>query len=110
MSISNPRKILWIDDEIELLTPHIMSLNDKGYEVNGGDALSLLKKNRYDAILLDQMMPGQDGMTTLELIREIEPALPVIMVTQMSDEKLVDEALGKKIDDFLLKPLNAGQI
>ena len=114
MSINNPRNILWIDDEIELLTPHIISLNDKGYKVtptsNGGDALSLIKKNKYDAILLDQMMPGQDGMTTLELIREIEPALPVIMVTQISDENLVDEVLGKKIDDLLLKPLNAGQI
>lgn len=114
MSTSHSRKILWIDDEIELLTPHIMSLNDKGYAItpasNGGDALSLLKENQYDAILLDQMMPGQDGMTTLELIREIEPTLPVIMVTQISDEEFVNEALGKKINDLLLKPLNAGQI
>ena len=114
MSQSNTRKVLWIDDEIELLSLHIMYLHDNGYEVtpssNSKDALQLLKEEQYDAILLDQVMPGQDGMTTLEFIRDIEPTLPVIMVTQMSDEKFVDEVLGRKVDDFLVKPLNGGQI
>ena len=113
-SQSNVRKVLWIDDEIELLNAHIISLSGKGYEItpaaNGSDALSLLHDEQYDAILLDQMMPSSPGITTLERIREIEPTLPVIMVTKSDDEKLIDEALAKKVDDFLVKPLNAGQI
>ena len=110
----NVRKVLWVDDEIEMLNAHIISLSTKGYEVtpaaNGSDALSLLREEQYDAILLDHMMPGMDGIDTLEHVREIEPTLPVVMVTKSEDENLIDEALAKKVDDFLVKPLNAEQI
>lgn len=108
------REILWIDDEIESLKSHILLLGEKGYKVtpisNGDDALSLLKEEHYDAILLDQMMPGHDGMTTLELIRQIEPRIPVIMVTQVKDDQLINEALSKRVSDFLLKPLTSTQV
>ncbi len=109
-----PRRILWVDDEIESLKSHVFSLSTKGYSLtpvsNGDDALSLLQEEVYDAVLLDQMMPGQDGITTLEGIRRICPQLPVIMVTQSSDDQLIDEALSKQVDDFLVKPLTPGQI
>ena len=107
-------KILWIDDEIDALKPHILFLREKSYEItpvsNGEDAISLLKESHYDAILLDQVMPGQDGMTTLDRIREVAPILPVVMVTQSSDDQLINEALGKRISDFLVKPIGGAQI
>ncbi len=108
------RKILWIDDEIDFLKPHIFFLEGKGYNItpvsNGDDALSLIREQHYDAVLLDQIMPGRDGMSTLALIREIEPSLPVIMVTKSEEEELMDEAIGNRIDDFLVKPLSPSRI
>jgi len=108
------RRILWIDDEIDGLKAHVLFLEGKGYEVtpvsNGDDALSLIKDHQYDAILLDQIMPGRDGMSTLSLIREVEPTLPVIMVTKSEEEELMDEAIGNRIDDFLVKPLSPSRI
>ncbi len=108
------REILWIDDEIDFLKSHIFFLQGKGYNItpvsNGDDALSLIKEQHYDAVLLDQIMPGRDGMSTLSLIREIEPALPVIMVTKSEEEELMDEAIGNRIDDFLVKPLSPNRI
>jgi len=108
------RRILWIDDEIDGLKAHILFLKGKGYDItsvsNGDDALSLIKEQHYDAVLLDQIMPGRDGMSTLALIREIEPNLPVIMVTKSEEEELMDEAIGNRIDDFLVKPLSPASI
>ena len=108
------RKILWVDDEIDALKPHILLLREKSYDVtpvsNGTDAISLLKESYYDAVLLDQVMPGQDGMETLDQIREIDPILPVIMVTQGSEDQLIDDALGKRVSDFLVKPIGVAQI
>jgi CheY-like chemotaxis protein len=108
------RRILWIDDEIDGLKAHIFFLQGKGYDVtpvsNGDDAISLLRENQYDAILLDQIMPGRDGMNTLSLIREIEPTLPVIMVTKSEEEELMDEAIGNRINDFLVKPISPSRI
>ena len=108
------RKILWVDDEVDALKPHILLLREKSYDVtpvsNGTDAISLLQESYYDAVLLDQVMPGQDGMATLDRIREINPILPVIMVTQGSEDQLVDEALGKRVSDFLVKPIGVAQI
>jgi len=107
-------KILWIDDEIEALRPHILFLKERSYDItpisNGDDAVSLLEEYRYDAVLLDQMMPGQDGITTLDRIREIDPIVPVIMVTQCNDDQFISEALGKRIADFLVKPIGVAQI
>ena len=108
------RKILWIDDEIEALRPHILYLNEKSYDVtpvsNGDDAISMIKSSRYDVILLDQMMPGQDGMSVLARVREHDASIPLIMVTQCREEAVINEALGKRISDFLVKPIGGAQI
>jgi CheY-like chemotaxis protein len=91
-----------------------MLLSEKAYDVtpvsNGDDAIALVTDIRYDAVLLDQMMPGQDGITTLDRIREIDPVVPVIMVTQCSDDQLIEEAIRKRIADFLVKPIGVAQI
>ena len=109
-------QILWIDDEIEALLPHRRFLEARGYVVtsatNGEDGIELLKQQKtgYDAILLDQVMPGKDGMATLDVIRTINTQVPVILVTQSSDDKFVDVALGKQVTDFLVKPTGGAQI
>lgn len=111
-------KILWVDDEIELLRPHVIFLQDKGYEVdtatNGQDAIELVKQNfheeNYDLILLDEMMAGMGGLSTLEVIKGIAPEIPVVMITKNEAESLMDEAIGQKISDYLTKPVNPSQI
>ncbi len=106
--------ILWVDDEIDLLKSQIMFLEERGYKVkpasNGEDAVGLVGEELFDLVLLDQMMPGMDGLTTLVKIKDIAPSLPVVMITKMEEEDLIDEALRKRIDDFLLKPVNPIQI
>ena len=108
--------ILWIDDEIEALQPHIRVLRERGYTVtpvtNGEDGIALLTNSdtQYSAILLDQVMPGKDGMATLEAIRTINAQIPVILVTQSSDEQFIEVALGKQVTDFLVKPIGVAQI
>jgi len=109
------RRILWIDDEIELLESHAFLLRQKGYDVvpaaSGHDGLSLLSVERFDAVLLDQIMPGgMDGLTTLTEIRKLEPTLPVIMVTKNQDMSLIADAVMRQVDDFLVKPLTPCQI
>ena len=108
------RKIIWIDDEIELLRSHILFLNEKGYEVtsvtNGDDAIGLISKNDFDLVFLDEMMPGKDGLQTLSEIKEIKPFLPVVMITKNEEESLMEEAIGGKIADYLTKPINPSQI
>ena len=112
----NERKasILWVDDEVDLLKSHIMFLEERGYKVkpvaNGEDAVGLIGREQFDLVLLDQMMPGMDGLTTFARIKEKNPALPVVMITKLEEEELIDEALRKRIDDFLLKPINPVQI
>lgn len=108
------RKILWADDEIELLRPHILLLEERGYRVtpvtNGTDAVACAARERFDAVLLDETMPGLGGLATLEAIKEQNPALPVVLVTKNEAETLMDEAIGRRIDDFLLKPVRPAQI
>jgi CheY-like chemotaxis protein len=110
------KKVLWADDEIEFLRAHIMFLETRGYSVtpvySGHDAIHLIRENpkAFDIVLLDEQMPGKDGLTTLEEIKEIVPDLPVVMVTKSEEEHLMDEALGKKIDGYLTKPVNPSQI
>jgi DNA-binding response OmpR family regulator len=107
-------KILWVDDEIELLRSHFLFLEEKGYLVhpvtNADDAISLVRQEHFDLVLLDEMMPGKDGLTALAEIKEINPSLPVVMVTKNEEERLMEEAIGSRIDDYLTKPVNPSQI
>lgn len=106
--------ILWADDEIDLLKPHIMFLQDKGYNVidvmSGDEALDELEKNTVDLIFLDEQMPGLSGIDTLTIIKERYPLIPVIMITKSEEEHIMDEAIGGKISDYLIKPVNPKQI
>lgn len=108
------KKIIWADDEIELLRPHILFLEQRGYDVtpvtNGEDAISHIRQGKYDLVLLDEMMTGKDGLTTLEEIKSLTPMLPVVMITKSEEEQLMEDALGRKIDYYLTKPVNPSQI
>ena len=108
------KKILWADDEIDLLKPHILYLEGKGYSVtpatNGEDALSMVGASPYDVVLLDEMMPGMGGLATLAAIKDKFPSLPVILITKSEQEEIMDEALGRRITDYLIKPVNPSQI
>ena len=107
-------KLLWVDDEIEHLHAHILFLEKKGYEVvvanNGIDATEQCQQQTFDLILLDEMMPGISGLETLQRIKEIQPQTPVVMVTKSEEEDIMDQAIGKKIADYLIKPVNPKQI
>ncbi|MEE9442263.1 MAG: bifunctional response regulator/alkaline phosphatase family protein [candidate division Zixibacteria bacterium] len=107
-------KILWVDDEIDMLEAHISFLTQRGFEVtpcsSGDDAIDAISKDEYDLVLLDEMMPGKDGLQTLVEIKDIRPHLPVVMVTKSEEESLMEEALGQKIDDYLTKPVNPSQV
>ncbi len=106
--------LLWADDEIELLRAHLMFLEKKGYEVitvtNGTDAVDQFKANSFDLVLLDENMPGLSGLETLQKIKEISPSTPVVMVTKSEEENIMDQAIGSKIADYLIKPVNPNQI
>ena len=106
--------ILWADDEIDLLKPHIMFLKQKGYDVmtvnNGRDALELVDTRPFDLIILDENMPGITGLETLQRIKELAPHIPVIMITKSEEENIMDQAVGNKIADYLIKPVNPNQI
>jgi|TARA_B110000503_G_scaffold85719_1_gene130497 CheY-like chemotaxis protein len=107
-------KLLWIDDEIDYFKSHILFLKNKGYNtetcLSGQEAINLIKINSYDAILIDQNMPGLSGTETLDLLKKENVLTPMIMITQNSDEITVNEALGLKVNDYLLKPLNPNQV
>ena len=106
--------ILWADDEIDLLKPHIMFLKNKGYNLitvnNGRDALELVESQHFDLIILDENMPGLTGLETLSRIKQIAPHIPVIMITKSEEENIMDQAVGNKIADYLIKPVNPNQI
>lgn len=113
--MSKPRAhIIWIDDEIEHLKPHIISLRDKGYEVtpisNGKEGIDSINQNKYDLVLLDHFMPGMDGIETLREIKEVKKDLPVIMITKSEEEWLMDEAISEQVAEYLIKPVNPTQI
>ena len=107
-------RLLWVDDEIEMLKAHILFLQKKDYEVltasNGPDALDLCREQRFDLILLDENMPGLSGLETLMRLKEIVPNVPVVMVTKNEEEDIMDQAIGSKIADYLIKPVNPNQI
>ncbi len=100
--------ILWADDEIDLLKPHIMFLDQKGYNVtpvnNGADAIDLCEQEHFDVVFLDENMPGMSGLQTLNHIKINKPSLPVVMITKSEEEHIMEEAIGAKIADYLIKP------
>lgn len=107
-------QLLWVDDEIDLLRPHILFLESKGYEVqtvtNGQDAIDRCRETTFDLIFLDENMPGISGLETLARIKEISPTVPVVMITKSEEENIMDMAIGSKIADYLIKPVNPNQI
>jgi CheY-like chemotaxis protein len=106
--------ILWADDEIDLLKPHILFLSEKGYQIatatNGNDALEIFRTKDFDLVFLDENMPGLTGLETLSSIKTINPDVPVVMITKSEEEYLMEDAIGFKIDDYLIKPVNPKQI
>jgi DNA-binding response OmpR family regulator len=107
-------KIIWADDEIDQLKSHIIFLESRGFDItpvtNGEDAVSLIRSNIYDIVFLDEQMPGMDGLATLEQIQHVRPSLPVVMITKSEEESIMDDAIGNKIADYLIKPVNPNQI
>jgi len=106
--------ILWADDEIDLLKPHMLFLADKGYDVtpvtSGADAIDACEKENFDVVFLDENMPGMTGLETLAYIKSHRPTLPVVMITKNEEEHIMEEAIGSRIADYLIKPLNPNQI
>src|SRR5690606_23679106 len=105
---------LWVDDEIDLLRAHIIFLENKEYEVetsnNGLDAVEKVKNQFFDIIFLDENMPGITGLETLNRLKTLSPNVPVVMITKSEEENIMDEAIGSKIADYLIKPVNPKQI
>jgi len=106
--------ILWADDEIDLLKPHILFLNEKGYKVttvtNGNDAVDAFKNTHFDLVFLDENMPGLTGLETLSQIKNINNDVPIVLITKNEEEYLMEDAIGSRIDDYLIKPVNPKQI
>ncbi len=107
-------KILWVDDEIDLLKPHILFLESKGYSVkttnNGSDAIDICNSEFFDIVFLDENMPGISGLEALSIIKESHPHLPIVMITKSEEESIMEDAIGSKIADYLIKPVNPNQI
>jgi len=106
--------ILWADDEIDLLKPHILFLQQRGYDItpvnNGSDAVELSEQKHFDIVFLDEHMPGMSGLEALSQIKNHKPNLPVVMITKNEEEHIMEEAIGAKIDDYLIKPINPSQV
>ncbi len=106
--------ILWADDEIDLLKPHVLFLNEKGYKVttvtNGNDAIDAFKGSHFDLVFLDENMPGLTGLETLSQIKNINNDVPIVLITKNEEEYLMEDAIGSRIDDYLIKPVNPRQI
>ena len=107
-------RVLWVDDEIDLLRSHILLLSEKGYQVetatNGEDAIEMVRRQSFDLVFLDEMMAGMGGLRTLSGIKDLRPELPVVMITKNEDEGLMEDAIGVKISDYLTKPVNPSQV
>jgi CheY-like chemotaxis protein len=108
------KRILWVDDEVDLLKPHLLFLQARGYHVdaisNGDDALELLRENSYDLVLLDEQMPGRSGLEVLEVMRRENPHQRVVMVTKSEEDHTMTEAIGRRVDDYLVKPTSPRQV
>ena len=108
------KRLLWVDDEIDLLRPHLLFMQGRGYHVdaasNGDDALELVRLSGYDLILLDEQMPGRTGMEVFDEIRRIDPRVPVVMVTKSEEDRTMTEAIGRRVSDYLVKPTSPRQV
>src|SRR6201985_1129450 len=106
--------ILWADDEIDLLKPHVLFLTEKGYKLttvtNGNDAVESFRNNYFDLVFLDENMPGLTGLETLSQIKNVNNDVPIVMITKSEEEYLMEDAIGSKIDDYLIKPVHPKQI
>ncbi|HEY2825728.1 MAG TPA: response regulator, partial [Gemmatimonadales bacterium] len=112
--MTRPKTVLWVDDEIDQLNPHILLLEEQGFAVertaHGDDAIALLRRQPYGVVLLDEQLPGRRGMELVAEIRAIDPVVPVVMVTKSEAADIMREAIGKEMDDYLVKPVNARQV
>ena len=112
--MNKKERILWADDEMDLLRPYIIFLEGKGYEVitatNGQDAITHCKEQPFDIVFLDENIPGLSGLETLTHIKQLDPSVPVVMITKSEEENIMDMAIGNKIADYLIKPVNPNQI
>ena len=108
------KRLLWVDDEADLLESHRLFLTEKGYGVhmarNAADALELLRRQGFDLLLLDEQMPGMRGLAMVREVRDLAPALPVVMVTKSEDDSTLREALGAAVTEYLVKPVNPRQV
>jgi len=108
------KRILWVDDEVELLRPHLLFLQERGYHVdaisNGDDALALLAEKPYDLVLLDEQMPGMRGLEVLEALRREDPHARVVMITKSEEDRTMEQAIGRRVDDYLVKPTSPRQV
>lgn len=106
--------ILWADDEVEQLRSHMIFLEQKGFEItpvtNGDDAITMIQEKSFDLVFLDEHMPGMDGLATLNQIKQLQPTLPVVMITKSEEESIMEDAIGSKISDYLIKPVKPNQI
>jgi len=113
-TLRGAKRILWVDDEVDLLRPHLLFLQARGYHVdaisNGDDALALLRENPYDLVLLDEHMPGRRGLEVLEILRRDDPHARVVMVTKSEEDRTMTEAIGRRVDDYLVKPTSPRQV
>ena len=113
MSISQKR-LLWVDDEIDLLRPHLLFIQGRGYHIdavaNGDDALEMLRLHPYDLVLLDEQMPGRTGMEVFDEVRRIDPLVPVVMVTKSEEDATMTEAIGRRVSEYLVKPTSPRQV
>ena len=107
-------KVLWIDDEIDFFNSHIIFLEKRGFQINkalsGNEGLLFLQKNKVDIILIDQNMPGLAGTETIKILKEKFDLIPIVMISQNTDENVINNALGQQVKDYLLKPVNPNQI
>lgn len=112
--MTKQKTVLWIDDEVEQLKPHVIFLEKKGYKVltvsSAMDGIDLIKIHRPDAILLDEMMPAMDGLTAIEEIRKLDKRIPIVMITKSEEENLIEEAMGQQISDYIVKPVHPLQV
>ena len=108
------KRILWVDDEIDLLKPHLLFLQARGYRTdaitNGDDALVLMRENAYDLVLLDEQMPGRSGLEVLEIMRREDPHVRVVMVTKSAEDQTMTDAIGRRVADYLVKPTSPRQV